>query len=95
MAGWMQAARAPGTNDSQPTPKNGGDAWTLSAITLKTRFVVSMRPLTSEVVEAHPWATDALAYLDRRRGSGVNGDCPLPMRSAGTPACRPLVGAFP
>jgi hypothetical protein len=31
-----------------------------------------------EVTRAFPWAADALAYLDRRRGSGANGDCPLP-----------------
>jgi len=31
-----------------------------------------------EVIRAYPWAADALAYLDRRRGSGANGDCPLP-----------------
>jgi hypothetical protein len=31
-----------------------------------------------EVTRAYPWAADALAYLDRRRGSGANGDCPLP-----------------
>jgi hypothetical protein len=31
-----------------------------------------------ELAEAYPWAADALAYLDRRRGGGANGDCPLP-----------------
>ena len=31
-----------------------------------------------EVTRAYPWAADALAYLDRRRGGGANGDCPLP-----------------
>ncbi len=31
-----------------------------------------------EVARAYPWAADALAYLDRRRGSGAGGDCPLP-----------------
>jgi hypothetical protein len=31
-----------------------------------------------EVSRAFPWAADALTYLDRRRGGGVPGDCPLP-----------------
>jgi hypothetical protein len=31
-----------------------------------------------EITRAFPWATDALAYLDKRRGGGANGDCPLP-----------------
>jgi hypothetical protein len=31
-----------------------------------------------DVTRAYPWAADALAYLDRRRGSGAGGDCPLP-----------------
>jgi hypothetical protein len=32
----------------------------------------------ADVAEAHPWAADALRYLDRRRGGGAPGDCPLP-----------------
>jgi hypothetical protein len=31
-----------------------------------------------DVTRAYPWAAAALAYLDRRRGGGANGDCPLP-----------------
>jgi hypothetical protein len=31
-----------------------------------------------EVVRSYPWAANALAYLDRRRGSGARGNCPLP-----------------
>lgn len=34
--------------------------------------------LPQEVAEAHPWAIDALNYLDRRRASGGVDDCPLP-----------------
>ncbi len=30
------------------------------------------------VVRVVPWATDALEYLDRRRESGMPGNCPLP-----------------
>jgi hypothetical protein len=35
-------------------------------------------PLPADVLEAHPWAIDAVNYLDRRKGSGVPDDCPLP-----------------
>jgi hypothetical protein len=31
-----------------------------------------------EVLESHPWAADALNYLDRRRSAGAPGGCPLP-----------------
>src|SRR5262245_3928210 len=31
-----------------------------------------------EVLEVHPWAVDALNYLDRRRGGGAPEGCPLP-----------------
>jgi hypothetical protein len=31
-----------------------------------------------DLAEAYPWAADALQYLDRRRGGGAGGDCPLP-----------------
>jgi hypothetical protein len=37
--------------------------------------------LPPEIAEAHPWAVDALNYLDRRRLAAGNGDascCPLP-----------------
>jgi hypothetical protein len=32
----------------------------------------------AEVVESHPWAVDALDYLDRRRKGGAANACPLP-----------------
>jgi hypothetical protein len=34
--------------------------------------------LPPDVAEAHPWALDALNYLDRRRSGGAPGGCPLP-----------------
>lgn len=34
--------------------------------------------LPPDVAQAHPWAIDALNYLDRRRNGGAPGDCPLP-----------------
>jgi hypothetical protein len=36
------------------------------------------RELADGVAVDVPWAVDALAYLDHRRTSGANGDCPLP-----------------
>jgi hypothetical protein len=35
-------------------------------------------PLPADVLHNHPWALDAVNYLDRRKGSGASGDCPLP-----------------
>ena len=36
-------------------------------------------PIVSESAAADaPWAQDALAYLDKRRSGGMNGECPLP-----------------
>jgi hypothetical protein len=35
-------------------------------------------PLPADVLQAYPWAIDAINYLDRRRSSGASGDCPLP-----------------
>jgi hypothetical protein len=42
------------------------------------RRVEAAAPLVPpEVVEDHPWAIDALNYLDRRQAAGSAGDCPL------------------
>jgi hypothetical protein len=52
--------------------------------------------LPPDVAEAHPWAVDALNYLDRRRDGGAPGDCPLPELFAALTAPHPglSVGAF-
>ncbi len=34
--------------------------------------------LPPDLTEAHPWAADALGYLDRRRAGGAADGCPLP-----------------
>ncbi len=34
--------------------------------------------LPPDLTEAHPWAADALSYLDRRRAGGAANGCPLP-----------------
>jgi hypothetical protein len=35
-------------------------------------------PLPADVLQQHPWAPDAVSYLDRRKGGGASVDCPLP-----------------
>jgi DNA-binding PadR family transcriptional regulator len=42
------------------------------------RIEEAVPPLPQDVQADHPWAVDALNYLDRRRNGGANGDCPLP-----------------
>ncbi len=42
------------------------------------RIEQAVPPLPQEVLHEHPWAVDALNYLDRRRDSGAAGECPLP-----------------
>jgi hypothetical protein len=34
--------------------------------------------LTEEMAREHPWAIDAVNYLDRRRAAGAAGECALP-----------------
>jgi hypothetical protein len=57
--------------------------WQLRLDALTRRVEETLRRLDAsapppEVTRAYPWATDALAYLDQRRGGGAAGDCPLP-----------------
>lgn len=43
------------------------------------RRLEAAQPLVPpEVLERHPWAVDALNYLDRRRAAGAADPCPLP-----------------
>jgi hypothetical protein len=42
------------------------------------RIELAVPPLPADLLAAYPWAADALNYLDRRKGSGAQGDCPLP-----------------
>jgi hypothetical protein len=42
------------------------------------RIEQAMPPLPADVLQAHPWALDAVNYLDRRQCGGAAGDCPLP-----------------
>jgi hypothetical protein len=42
------------------------------------RLEASAPLLPADVVQAHPWAIDALNYLDRRRNGGAIRACPLP-----------------
>jgi hypothetical protein len=42
------------------------------------RLEASSPMLPADVAQAHPWAIDALNYLDRRRNGGAPKPCPLP-----------------
>lgn len=54
------------------------------------RRLESATPLVPpEVLDAHPWAADALNYLDRRRTCGAPGACPLPELYNAVAAHRP------
>jgi hypothetical protein len=43
-----------------------------------TRLEAATPLLPPDLSEAHPWAADALDYLDRRRAGGAADGCPLP-----------------
>jgi hypothetical protein len=43
-----------------------------------TRLEAATPLLPPDLTEAHPWAADALGYLDRRRAGGAADGCPLP-----------------
>jgi hypothetical protein len=43
-----------------------------------TRLEAATPLLPPELTAAHPWAADALDYLDRRRAGGAPDGCPLP-----------------
>jgi hypothetical protein len=42
------------------------------------RLEASAPLLPTDVAQTHPWAVDALNYLDRRRNGGASTSCPLP-----------------
>jgi hypothetical protein len=48
--------------------------------------------LPDEVARDHPWAIDALNYLDRRRTSGAPDPCPLPELFAAVRQHHPALG---
>lgn len=59
--------------------------WTHRLETLSQRVEEALK--RAEILEAEaaaegagpiPWASDALTYLERRRGTGATGECPLP-----------------
>jgi hypothetical protein len=59
--------------------------WTHRLETLSQQVEEALRRLDTAQPEVSdgaaadaPWAQDALAYLDRRKGSGAAGECPLP-----------------
>jgi hypothetical protein len=60
------------------------------------RIEQAVPPLPADVLQAHPWAVDAINYLDRRKAGGASGDCPLPELFAALRRGHPClsVGAF-
>ncbi len=54
------------------------DALTRRVEEVLRRLEAATPVLPKELVELHPWAVDAVNYLDRRKGSAAPGDCPLP-----------------
>ncbi len=61
------------------------DRWRQRLEAMERRVLDTLRRLEAasplvppEVLELHPWAVDALNYLDRRRASGGPATCPLP-----------------
>jgi hypothetical protein len=77
--------------------------WTRRLAQLEQRVEEALRRLEAagpllpaEVIEAHPWAIDALNYLDRRRTGGAPDDCALPELFAALVRHHPTLslGAF-
>src|SRR5579872_1555608 len=61
------------------------EQWTkrLEALTRRVEDVLrrieeATPPLPKELVEQYAWSVDAVNYLERRKGSGAAGECPLP-----------------
>jgi hypothetical protein len=102
LPGWLDEMR--GTLQSLGE-RLGADAakWQHRLEALERRLEEALRRLEAagpllprEEVEAHPWAVDALNYLDRRRGGGAADDCPLPELFAAVARHHPglSLGAF-
>jgi hypothetical protein len=53
------------------------------------RIEESQPLLPTDLATAYPWAMDALNYLERRAGGGVNGICPLPELFSGLARVHP------
>jgi hypothetical protein len=53
------------------------------------RIEQAIPPLPAGVIQNYPWAIDAVNYLDRRKGGGASGDCPLPELFAALRHCHP------
>ncbi len=77
--------------------------WTKRLEALEARVDETLRRLEAagpllprEVLEAHPWAIDALNHLDRRRSGGAADDCSLPELFAAVVRHHPAlsIGAF-
>lgn len=79
------------------------DRWHARLEALERRVGDALRRLEAtgplvppDLARDHPWAIDALNYLDRRRSAGAPGQCPLPELFAAVVEHHPAlpVGAF-
>jgi hypothetical protein len=81
---WLEAMRA-GLRDLENRLSADADRWLDRLGAMDRRIGDTLRRLEAaaplvptEVLEAHPWAVDALNYLDRREGAGATDACSLP-----------------
>jgi hypothetical protein len=60
------------------------------------RIEQAVPPLPADILQAYPWAVDAINYLDRRKASGAASDCALPELFAALRREHPglSIGAF-
>jgi hypothetical protein len=81
---WLAAMRA-ALEEMEERLASAAASWQQRLSCLENRVNDSLRRLEAasplvppEVLKSHPWAVDALNYLDRRRSAGAPDDCPLP-----------------
>src|SRR6185437_6185614 len=81
---WLDAMRA-SLRDLEARLSGDAGRWLERLAAMETRVGDTLRRLEAaaplvpaEVLEAHPWAVDALNYLDRREGAGATDACALP-----------------
>ena len=81
---WLDAMRA-GLREAEARLEADAAKWTERLTGMERRVNEALRRLEAatplvppEVIESHPWAVDALNYLDRRRSAGAAEACELP-----------------
>ena len=81
---WLDAMRS-GLRDLEARLGTDAERWLERLNAMDRRIGDTLRRLEAaaplvpaDVLESHPWAIDALNYLDRRAGVGATDACPLP-----------------